>query len=137
MKLLVIRSEFYGESTIGKLFVNSNYFCDTLEDTDRKLEIYPNNKIKGMTAIARGIYEIEMMYSNHFKKNMPFLKNVKNYLGVMIHPGNTNADTLGCILVGKKVNSNFITDSKNTFLRLMSIIEIAIENNEKITIEII
>ena len=137
MKLLVIRSEFYGESTIGKLFVNSNYFCDTLEDTDRKLEFYPNNKINGMTAIARGIYEIEMMYSNHFKKNMPFLKNVKNYLGVMIHPGNTNADTLGCILVGKKVNSNFITDSKNTFLRLMSIIEIAMENNEKITIEII
>lgn len=92
---------------IGRLYIDGVYFCDTLEDTDRGLndtmpeEEISKIKIHGQTAIPIGIYKCILNYSPKFKKVMPLLLNVKGYSGIRIHSGNTDKETLGCILVGE------------------------------------
>lgn len=125
--------------TIGKLYLNGEYFCDTLEDTDRGLsQIMPleqimAKKIKNQTAIPTGTYVIDMntvspKYSNFSKypwakpydAKIPRLKAVPGYLGVLIHPGNTNADTSGCILVGENKVVGKVINSQLTWKKLMA-----------------
>lgn len=83
-------------STPGKLTVNGVFECFTLEDVVRP------TKIKGVTAIPAGTYQVILNFSNRFQKVMPLLVNVPNFEGIRIHPGNTHEDTDGCILVGTK-----------------------------------
>lgn len=125
--------------TIGKLYIDGEYFCDTLEDKDRGLtddmtvsEI-SNIKIKKETAIPTGTYKITITYSNRFKKNMPLINDVKGFEGIRIHSGNTNQDTEGCILVGfNKVKGNVI-NSRDTYNKLFSVLSKS--NNTTITIK--
>jgi len=92
--------------TIGKLYIEGEYLCDTLEDAVR------TEKIHGKTAIPEGTYQVIMNMSNRFKKVMPLLLDVPNYAGVRIHSGNTAKDTEGCILLGKNTHVGMITDSR-------------------------
>jgi hypothetical protein len=118
LELKVIRKEFSENSTIGELHINEKFHCYTLEDKYRPDE----KKIYGITAIPKGRYEVIVTLSNRFKKNMPLLLNVPNYEGVRIHTGNTDKDTLGCILVGKKKEKDKISDCKEVFESLTNII---------------
>lgn len=92
---------------IGRLYVDGVYFSDTLEDVDRGLDDTMSEqeilskKVYGQTAIPTGIYRVILNYSPKYKKVMPLLLNVKGYSGIRIHSGNTDKDTLGCILVGE------------------------------------
>ena len=106
----IFKAETY---TIGKLFIDGVYFCDTLEDKVRDV------KIKGITAIPTGKYKVKITMSNRFKKLMPLLIDVPNFEGVRIHSGNTSEDTEGCILVGKNSGTGKVTNSRNTFEKLM------------------
>ena len=106
----IFKAETY---TIGKLFIDGVYFCDTLEDKVRDV------KIKGITAIPAGKYKVKITMSNRFKKLMPLLIDVPNFEGVRIHSGNTSEDTEGCILVGKNSETGKVTNSRNTFEKLM------------------
>lgn len=112
--LKVIRDTYTDKSTIGRLYINNVFFCDTLEDTIR-LE-----KIKGITAIPAGTYKMILNISNRFKKLMPLLIDVPNYQGVRIHSGNTSEDTKGCILVGLSRTINNIGQSRDAFTKLMA-----------------
>ena len=125
--------------TVGKLYIDGEYFCDTLEDKDRGLtdsmtvgEI-SKIKIKKETAIPTGTYKVTITYSNRFKKNMPLINNVKGFEGIRIHSGNINQDTEGCILVGfNKVKGNVI-NSRDTYNKLFSVLSKS--NNITITIK--
>ena len=107
MRLTLMRIANRPTYCIGKLYVDGVYVCDTLEDTDRGLddtmdvEEIKKLKVYGKTAIPVGIYPVTITYSPRFKKNLPLLLNVKGYEGIRIHSGNTDKDTLGCILVGQ------------------------------------
>lgn len=112
--------------TIGKLYIDGQYFCDTLEDKDRGLnqstplsQIY-SKKVYGQTAIPTGIYKIIISYSNRFKKSMPLLLNVPGFAGIRIHTGNTSADTDGCILVGKNKAVGKVLESRDTYNKLFA-----------------
>ena len=105
MKLELIRYKFTTGYTVGKLFINDEYFCETLEDTFRI------KKVKHETCIPPGTYEIEVSYSPTFKRELPLLKDVPDFLGIRIHRGNTNKDTSGCILVGKEEKDGFLYNS--------------------------
>ena len=119
--------------TIGKMYINGEYFCDTLEDTDRGLaQGMPLSELKemkeyGKTAIPTGEYELKVTFSNRFQKYLPQLMNVPAFSGVRIHSGNTHADTEGCILCGKNKAKGKVLDSRKTIAELMRIIEYRLE----------
>lgn len=116
--------------TIGKLYLNGRYFCDTLEDKYRGDNL-EKTKVKGKTAIPRGTYRGIFNYSPKFKKYLPLLMDVPYFTGIRIHSGNTAEDTEGCILVGENLEVGKVLNSRVTYNRLAS----ALANKEfKITI---
>ena len=135
-KIKIIRDTFSDESTIGKLYIDGEYFCETLEDKDRFLET-ESKKEYSKTAIPRGVYSVVLNESVRFKKLMPLLLNVSQFEGIRIHSGNKAEDTDGCILVGRTRRRDFIENSRDAFNELMNRLEEAIESNEKIEIEIV
>ena len=121
MKLALIRKYKKDKYCIGKLYIDGEYFCDTLEDKDRGLTdnmtVSEINKIKVKkeTAIPTGTYKVTITYSNRFKKNMPLINNVKGFEGIRIHSGNTDKDTEGCILVGQNKVVGQVINSQATY----------------------
>ncbi len=126
LELIVRRKEFTERSTIGELYVDGALHCYTLEDKVRP----DGTKIYGETAIPFGRYEVLVSFSEHFKKDMPLLVNVPNFDGVRIHGGNTAADTLGCILVGRLKGEDRISDCKPVFDSLLEKIKLAIPSKK-------
>lgn len=150
MKITVKRIAKQSTYTIGKLYVDNKYFCDTLEDTDRGLtSSMPLSEIselkkRGITAIPTGTYQITLdVVSPKFSKykqynfcngKLPRLLNVPGYEGVLIHIGNKPEDTEGCILVGYNTVKGQVTNSTDTFKKLYALLLAAKNNNEQITI---
>ena len=91
MKLRVKRIAKNSEYTIGNLYIDGEFFCNTLEDMDRGLKDSQNllyikaKKIFGKTAIPTGTYKVVMTYSNRFKKLLPLLVGVKGFDAIRIH----------------------------------------------------
>lgn len=129
MELKVIRKEFTSKTTIGELYINDVFFCYTLEDVDRGLtqdmskKDIEAKKVYGKTAIPYGRYEIIMSWSNKFKCVMPLVNEVVGYTGIRIHKGNSEVDTLGCLLVGMKKGVDKITNSTQAFDRLFVLLQ--------------
>lgn len=123
------------EYTIGKMYINSNWVCDTLEDTVRQLD-KEEDKIPKQTAIPIGRYQVVLSYSKRFNKVLPELLNVPFFKGIRIHAGNDKEDTDGCILVGENKVKGKVINSKKSMKKLMLILQKAIDNNEKIYINI-
>jgi hypothetical protein len=119
----VFKSPMY---TIGRLHVDGVFECDTLEDTvrdlnkDGDLNDAGESKVFGETAIPYGTYKVIINYSNRFKRDLPRLLNVKEFDGVLIHPGNTAVDTHGCILVGINNAKGRVNNSRITFDKLFA-----------------
>jgi hypothetical protein len=129
MILELKRKIFTDDSTIGELSIDGTFICYTLEDKVREI------KIKNVTAIPYGKYEVIINFSNRFQKYMPLLIDVPNYAGVRIHPGNKSGDTEGCILVGSSKSLNFIGNSRVTYTSLFARMK-KVEKKEKIFINI-
>jgi hypothetical protein len=120
--------------TIGRLYVDGVYFCDTIEDKDRGLKqslpasVNKAMKKAGATAIPTGKYQVTLkVKSQRFSKKkqydfcggfVPRLINVPAFEGVLIHVGNTAKDTEGCILVGRNIKVGKVLDSGVTFRAL-------------------
>lgn len=142
MEILVKREYKKKDYTIGKMYINGEYVCDTLEDTDRGLtNIMTLAEIKevkeyGNTAIPTGRYPIAYTYSARFKKHLPLLLNVPAFEGVRIHSGNTHRDTEGCILLGENKAVGKVLNSRKTMDEFLRILKPAIEACENIWIKI-
>lgn len=106
--LTLKRDTYTSKTTIGKLYLNDIFICDTLEDVcrdinrDGDLNDVGETKVYGETAIPSGTYKFIINMSPRFKKLLPRLQNVPGYDGVLIHSGNFAKDTHGCILVGTR-----------------------------------
>ena len=138
MHLILQRTERAERYTMGKLFIDGEPFCDTLEPTDRHLtaeSITPEKKIFGKTAIPTGTYTVSLTFSPKFHDKLPLLNDVPCFEGVRIHVGNTSKDTRGCILVGKYRMPGLITHSRITLLMLVDLIDLR-PKGEPITITI-
>lgn len=140
MKLTLKRIALRPTYTIGKLYIDDVYFCDTIEDTVRdfnKNGKFDNGekKIHSKTAIPYGTYEIKWTYSPRFKKYTPQLMNVPSFEGIRIHAGNTSADTEGCLILGKNKQVGKVLNSRDTINKFYPIIKEACSNG-KVTIEI-
>ena len=124
MKLELIRHAFKPTYTIGKLYIDGKYFCDTLEDVVRK-----GPKVMHETAIPAGTYEVILNMSPRFKKVLPRLLNVPGFDGILIHAGNTSKDTSGCILVGQNKEVGKVINSQATMAKLIPILQAHKEKN--------
>ncbi|MBP1616091.1 MAG: hypothetical protein H6Q13_3539 [Bacteroidetes bacterium] len=138
IKLLLKRIARKPGYTIGKLFVDGEYFCDTLEDTDRLDEGMSLDEIKmlkqpGQTAIPEGSYKVIVNVSPKFKRLLPRLQNVPGFEGVLIHRGNTAKDTAGCILVGENKKVGMVLNSTYYEERLVELLK----HDNNISIEIV
>ena len=130
MNLLLRRFQRTDQSTIGRLYLDDQVVCYTLEDAVRDEKIY------GQTAIPAGTYQIIVTFSPHFQQDLPLLVDVPNYEGVRIHPGNTAADTEGCILVGTSYGDDVVNNSRAAFALLFNNIATAIESNDQVWITV-
>lgn len=148
MELKLKRFAFKNAYTVGKLYIDGAYFCDTIEDKDRGLdssmtvEQIKNKKIASVTAIPTGRYAITLnVVSPKFKNRaqyafcgakLPRLIDVKGYDGVLIHIGNTAEESAGCILVGQNKVVGRVINSTETFKKLYGVLDAANKKGEKI-----
>ena len=139
IKLRLERRYKGSKYTIGKLFINDEYFCDTIEDIDRGLkssmsiEYIKKKKVYAKTAIPTGTYKIEMTYSSKFKRTLPLLVDVKGFSGIRIHRGNTEIDSSGCIIIGEnKVKGKVINSTRYEISLVNKLLD---EDDIEITIE--
>jgi hypothetical protein len=128
--------------TVGRLYVNNEFFSNTLEDKiidKNKNGIFDNGekKVYGESAIPYGKYKVVYNYSPKFGRNLPRLLDVPHFEGILIHPGNTAKDSFGCILVGKNTSKGMLSESRYTSDKLNEIIDAAQKRGEEITIEIV
>lgn len=123
--ILVIRKELAPDYTAGELHIDGKFFCYTLEDKVREVQVdgkwkwEARFKVPARTAIPAGTYPLIIDFSARFKKRLPLIQNVPNFTGVRIHAGNTTADTEGCILVGQAPHGAFLGQSQAAMTRLM------------------
>ena len=117
----LIRCNLLADRTLGKLYFDNVYICDTLEDTDRHLENLTTKKVYSQTAIPRGTYSMSLVYWEKHANYYPLLKSVPRFSGIMIHGGSSPKDTLGCILVGKLTVYNTLTDCAPAMTKIREI----------------
>lgn len=135
MKINVNRIAYYDYCTIGELYIDGKFQCYTLEDTIRA------KKIKGVTAIPEGTYKVGLRHSPRFSPNyghdMIWVKDVPNYQFILIHKGNTDTDTEGCLLLGGirglLKDKQAVLNSKSAYDRVYPIISKAIGTGVEIT----
>lgn len=153
MELRLERNHKLNDYTIGDLYIDNIFYCNTLEDTDRGLTSSMTEqeinkiKIKGKTAIPTGKYKITLdIISPRFSNSslyksidgkLPRLLNVPGFDGILIHIGNTPKDTDGCILVGYNKIKGQVLNSKDTFNDLYTKLLEAKSKGELISITIV
>jgi len=154
MKLEVLRISSQKDSTNGILFDvtggQRKFLCYTLEDEFRPLE----QKVMGETRIPAGTYKITLRtvggFHGRYKarygdmhKGMLWVRNVPGFEYILIHSGNTDEHTAGCLLVGDTQNENikksdgFIGSSRTAYERIYGPIAKALESGKSVTIEYI
>jgi hypothetical protein len=148
MKLRLHRRFLGSDYTIGSLYIDGEYFCDTLEDVDRGLtqaiqgiqnsefKIQNSLKVPHETAIPTGEYKVIVNLSPAKKRMLPRLLDVPGFSGILIHRGNTKNDSSGCILVGENKVKGKVINSTLYEKRLIEILTEAQENGEEIWIKI-
>ena len=142
MKLRLERLWPKKDYTVGRLYVDDRLFCNTLEDRivdKNKNGVFDGDekKVYSESAIPYGTYKIIYNWSPKFGRNLPRLLNVPHFEGILIHPGNTAADSAGCILVGKNTGVGRLTNSRYISDELNKLIDEAQQKGEPITIEIV
>lgn len=135
MNLTLIRFHSSSDDTLGLLYIEKGFAGFVMEDEFREI------KVMGETRIPAGVYQIAYTWSPKFKKFMLEVLNVPNFSGIRIHPGNTEADTDGCLLPGNvcRFNPNGnsrVEESTLAYTRIFGKVVSALNNAEKVTLTI-
>ena len=153
MRLELYRYSSQKDSTLGILFLvddetnKKDFLCYTLEDAKRAIKVY------GETRIPEGTYKIEYRkeggYHNKYTKRFPNihrgmlqLMDVPNFNYILIHCGNTDDDTDGCLLLGNVISQNitkdgFLGQSTDCYKRVYPIISDILDSQKHLSIKII
>lgn len=130
MILRVIREPSTAAATMGILLIDGVFACWTLEDVVRAV------KIPGETAIPTGRYAVRLSLSQRFQKVLPEVLAVPGFTGIRIHAGNTQADTAGCLLVGRVRAYDRVEESKLALMNVMEHLRRATTAGDPITLTI-
>lgn len=147
MNLINYRYSSQSRTTLGALHINGEFQCYTLEDR------YREEKVMGETRIPAGTYKVVLRtegghhakYSEkfpEFHEGMLHVIDVPNFKWILIHIGNSELDTMGCLLVGDYANNNKLqkgglTHSTNAYKDMYKKVLAAIKRNEPVTIQYI
>lgn len=147
MKLEVLRFSSQKESTLGLLFDVTDgreFMAYTLEDEHRDVKVMHETRIPAGTypITLRTVGGFHSKYAKRFgelHKGMLWLRDVPNFEYILIHAGNNDDDTSGCLLVGDTQTQNvksdgFVGSSVNAYKRIYKPIADAIERGEQVTI---
>ena len=133
MKIKLVRKKGTAGFTEGRLYIDDEFECFTVEDAERVV------KIQNVTAIPKGEYPITISMSNRFKKMLIEVQNVPNFTGVRIHSGNSSKDTEGCIIVGSindKDDDDWVSGSRVAYDRLHKKVKQALSAKHTVTLEV-
>jgi hypothetical protein len=133
MRLTLKRNDLQPERTLGTLWIDGAQECFTLEDTVRAA----GEKVYGKTAIPYGTYEVVIDYSPHFGMMMIHILDVPNFDGIRIHPGTTESDTEGCILVGHTQDKIKIGSSGLGYAWVLAKVYHAIQSGDRVFIDVV
>lgn len=151
MQLEVVRFSSQKDSTLGLLFevtdAKREFLCYTLEDE------YRDDKVMHETRIPAGTYEITLRtvggfnsrYSDRFAgihKGMLWVRDIPGFEYILIHCGNDDDDTSGCLLLGNTQTENLISDgfvgsSSVAYKRVYTKVADVLEKGEKVEISYI
>ena len=146
MKLTVVRTQFGTDATNGLLFINGIFECYTLEDQ------YQAVKVMHETCIPEGTYDIKFRktggfhskYSERYKNahyGMLHIQDVPNFTYILIHTGNTDEHTSGCLIVGETQQDleiskdGFIGSSTTAYKKMYAKVAGQLLQGKKVTIE--
>ena len=146
MKLTVVRTQFGTDATNGLLFINGIFECYTLEDQ------YQAVKVMHETCIPEGTYDIKFRktggfhakYTERYKNahyGMLHIQDVPNFTYILIHTGNTDEHTSGCLIVGETQQDleiskdGFIGSSTTAYKKMYSKVAGQLLQGKKVTIE--
>ena len=146
MKLTVVRTQFGTDATNGMLFIDGIFECYTLEDQ------YQAVKVMHETCIPEGTYDIKFRtvggFHEKYKKRygndhygMLHLQDVPNFTYILIHAGNTDEHTSGCLIVGETQqdldisDDGFIGHSGKAYLKLYNKVAKQLLQGKDVTIE--
>ena len=138
MILVLLRHPSTPIATIGRLWMDGEPFCWTLEDPVRERPGVPVSdwKIPGKTAIPAGRYGVVLTMSPRFKRELPLLVDVPGFAGVRIHAGNRATDTEGCILPGMDRGDDFVGRSKEAEAALIYRLSAARTRGDPVTLDV-
>ena len=139
--------------TIGHLYCDGIYVCDTLEPYDRGLDASMSlddirvRKVKGSTAIPTGTFDIDFktwsprfgskdFYLSSCSGYLPRLRYVPGFDGILFHVGNTKRDTEGCILLGWNQKKGEVLYSEAAFKKWYRIVKNAAMDGEPVALRI-
>lgn len=139
MQLTVSRNKCDGDTTLGSLLIDDIFECFTLEDEYRTVKVW------GETRIPAGTYEIKFRREGKFHERyaqrfpqfhngMLEVTNVPGFQYILIHTGNTDDDTAGCLLVGEKIHDWKLVDSTKAYIRLYKQVAAALLSQEPVMI---
>lgn len=156
MELLLERLSSGGDDTLGVLFrldetgpaYKNVCLCFTLEDQ------FQATKVMHETRIPAGRYQLKLRtvggthekYAKLFPTmhlGMLWLQNVPGFEYILVHIGNTDEDTDGCILVGDDMAGNFaarsgsIARSRDAYCRIYPPIAAALKHNEEVWLTVV
>ena len=146
MKLTVVRTQFGTDATNGLLFIDGIFECYTLEDQ------YQAVKVMHETCIPEGTYDIKFRtvggFHEKYKKRygndhhgMLHLQDVPNFTYILIHAGNTDEHTSGCLIVGETQQDldisedGFIGHSGKAYLKLYNKVAKQLLQGKDVSIE--
>ena len=141
MIITVKRLRNNGDTTIGEMYIDDVFACNTLEDEPREKKVY------GETRIPAGKYKIALRktgsFHNKYKERFPefhvgmlHITNIPGFEYVLIHVGNTDEDTAGCLLVGV-ANGWVLEKSTETYKKIYKEIAAALLAGEEVKIKYI
>ncbi len=141
MKLELKRIALKPNYTIGKLFINGTYYCDTIED--KVIDLNKNGKfddgltkVMHQTAIPYGTFKVVVNHSPKFNRELPRLLDVPYFEGILIHNGSDQNSSSGCIIVGENKIVGKVTNSTFYMNNLTARIKDAQNKGEITTITI-
>ena len=153
MEIIVYRKWKKPDYTVGRMSIDGTLICNTMEDIDRGLDdgmqdwMIRNKKIPNVTAIPTGRYKVDMdtvspkfskypFYMEVCQGKLPRIKDVKGFDGILIHCGVDHSNSSGCILVGMNKEKGKLTDSKETFKKVYTLMKKAHDRGATIYITI-